>query len=457
MTTNVLVIDDDESIREGCTQTLVEEGYRARAAHDGHTGLALAARESFDLVVLDLKMPRLDGFQVLERLRRDSPNTAVVVITGYGSIESAVQAVRNGAFDYLPKPFTPEVLANVVRRAVEHRRLVMESQCLRSAVREHLGHSALVGKSPAMAELDRLVRKVAPTDATVLLVGETGVGKELVARTLHQHSDRRDGPFVAVDCASLVEGLFESEMFGHARGAYTGATETTIGKFEQAQGGTLFLDEIGNVSRNAQAKLLRAIQEREVVKVGSAKRVRVDVRIVAATNNDLLQDIRRGTFRQDLFFRLSVVPIRVPPLRDRGTDIELLAEHFLRRHRARRNPRVARFSEAALLALRAYDWPGNVRELENTVERALVMSEGESIDAQDLFFYGTPLMPAPAEDAPVIGEGDPGTLAQAERREIERVLHACDWQQTRAAAQLGISRKTLREKIRRYEIARPEV
>lgn len=449
---NVLVIDDDESIREGCTQALTEEGYRARSAGDGESGLAWVSRESFDLVVLDLKMPRLDGMQVLERLRSESPNTAVVIITGYGSIESAVRAVRNGAFDYLAKPFTPEVLTEVVRRAVEHQRALMQRQCLRTAVRDGVGNRVLVGKSAAMQDVERLVQRVAPTDATVLLVGETGVGKELVARAIHQNSERRDGPFVAVDCASLVEGLFESEMFGHTRGAYTGATETTTGKFELAHGGTLFLDEVGNISRDGQAKLLRAIQEREVSRVGSNRRVRVDVRIVAATNNDLLRDIREGRFRQDLFFRLSVVPIQVPPLRERGGDIVLLAEHFLRRHRSRRNPRVVAFTDAALVALNGYRWPGNVRELENAVERALVMARGDHIDANDLLFFGSSLAPSEA----CVDEGIEGTgiLARAERREIERVLRSCGWQQTRAAALLGISRKTLREKIRRYGLER---
>ncbi len=447
---NIIVIDDDASLREGCMQTLAEDGHRVQTAADGVIGLQMAAQESFDVVVLDLKMPKLDGMQVLFKLKEESPHTAVVVMTGYATVETAVEAMRRGACDYIAKPFTPDLLSTVVRRAVDNKRLALENLGLKTALREHAGRRVLVGQSPPMQKLAAVVAKVAPTDATVLLVGETGVGKEVVARTIHQQSDRADMPFITVDCAALVESLFESEMFGHVRGAYTGAIETTIGKFELANGGTLFLDEIGNVSPNGQVKLLRAIQEREITKVGSTRRTRVDVRIIAATNNDLLQDIRDGSFREDLFFRLSVVPIRVPALRDRADDIALLANHFLQRHRAKRNPQVQGFSADAMQMLRTYAWPGNVRELENTVERALVMAEGNSIDADDLFFYG----PVRTSEPPAL-ESDSGGLAAAERREIEKALQATGWQMTRAAEELGINRKTLREKIRRHGIQRP--
>lgn len=447
---NIIVIDDDPSLREGCLQTLAEDGYRVQTAPDGVVGLQMASQESFDVAVLDLKMPKLDGMQVLFKLREESPHTAVVVMTGYATVETAVEAMRRGATDYIAKPFTPDLLSAVVRRAVDHKRLALENLGLKTALRDHMGRRMLVGQSAPMQKLAAVVAKVAPTDATVLLVGETGVGKELVARTIHQQSDRADMPFITVDCAALVENLFESEMFGHVRGAYTGAVETTIGKFELANGGTLFLDEIGNVSPNGQVKLLRAIQEREIMKVGSSRRIRVDVRILAATNNDLLQDIREGSFREDLFFRLSVVPIRVPALRDRGDDIALLANHFLQRHRPKRNPQVQGFSDAAMRMLLSYGWPGNVRELENTVERALVMAEGTTINADDLFFYG----PVRASEPSLAPES--GGLAAAERREIEKALQTTGWQMGRAAEELGINRKTLREKIRRHGIQRPD-
>ena len=445
---NILVIDDDESIRLGCAQALTQEGYRVQPAEDGATGLRLAAEESFDLVLLDLKMPGISGIQILEKLKEDSPDTVVVVITGYATIESAVEAMRKGAYDYLPKPFTPEMLSTTVKRAMDHRQLAMENMCLRMALREKLGPDNLIGNSPAMVEVAQLIRRVAPTDATVLIVGETGSGKELVARAVHRWSHRRDKPFVAVDCAALVESLVESELFGHVRGAFTGATETTVGKFEVANKGTVFFDEIGNVSAEIQAKLLRAIQEREIIKVGSSRRIQIDVRIIAATNNDLLSDVQSGAFREDLFYRLSVVPIRLPPLRERRQDIRLLAESFLKRVRARCNRDVTGFSEEAMSALETYDWPGNVRELENSVERAVVMAESRVIQPDDLFFYGA-VHPVPADHP------KEGRLSQVESQEILGALSQFNWQMAKVADYLGINRKTLREKIRKYGIARP--
>jgi len=445
---NILVIDDDESIRLGCAQALTQEGYRVQPAEDGATGLRLAAEESFDLVLLDLKMPGISGIQVLEKLKEDSPDTVVVVITGYATIESAVEAMRKGAYDYLPKPFTPEMLSTTVKRAMDHRQLAMENMCLRMALREKLGPDNLIGNSPAMVEVAQLIRRVAPTDATVLIVGETGSGKELVARALHRWSHRREKPFVAVDCAALVESLVESELFGHVRGAFTGATETTVGKFEVANKGTVFFDEIGNVSAEIQAKLLRAIQEREIMKVGSSRRIQIDVRIIAATNNDLLSDVQSGAFREDLFYRLSVVPIRLPPLRERRQDIRLLAESFLKGVRTRCNRDVTGFSEEAMRALETYDWPGNVRELENSVERAVVMAESRVIQPDDLFFYGA-VHPVPADHP------KEGRLSQVENQEILGALNQFNWQMAKVADYLGINRKTLREKIRKYGISRP--
>jgi DNA-binding NtrC family response regulator len=333
-------------------------------------------------------MPKLGGMQVLEKLKEDNPDATVLLISGYATIESAVEGMRKGAWDFLPKPFTPEVLLNMVARALERKRLALENAYLRLALKEKTESDLLIGDSPIMGELNRLLLKVAPTDATVLLVGETGVGKELVARTLHRLSYRRDRPFVTVDCAALVETLFESELFGHVRGAYTGAVETTVGKLELAHTGTIFFDEVGNIPPELQVKLLRVIQEREFMKVGSSRKTKVDVRILAATNNDLLQDIRNGEFREDLFFRLSVIPISLPPLRERVDDIRPLARHFLDKFRARRKRDVTGFSEDALRALEAYPWPGNVRELENSIERALVLADGPAIEASDLSFYG---------------------------------------------------------------------
>jgi DNA-binding NtrC family response regulator len=459
---NILVIDDDESIRLGCGQVLEQEGYHVKLAADGPAGLRLAQEESFDVVLLDLRMPKLGGMQVLEKLKEDNPDATVLLISGYATIESAVEGMRKGAWDFLPKPFTPEVLLNMVARALERKRLALENAYLRLALKEKTESDLLIGDSPIMGELNRLLLKVAPTDATVLLVGETGVGKELVARTLHRLSYRRERPFVTVDCAALVETLFESELFGHVRGAYTGAVETTVGKLELAHTGTLFFDEVGNIPPELQVKLLRVIQEREFMKVGSSRKTKVDVRILAATNNDLLQDIRNGEFREDLFFRLSVIPISLPPLRERVGDIRPLAHHFLDKFRVRRKRDVTGFSEDALRALEAYPWPGNVRELENSIERALVLADGPAIEASDLSFYGAtrPLLqatpqplelPAPPQPGEASGLGQ---LALMEKREIAAALQRFDGQMARAATYLGINRKTLREKLRRYGLGR---
>jgi DNA-binding NtrC family response regulator len=447
---NVLIVDDEESMRAGCLQALSDEGYRVQAAPNGVAGLALVQEESFDVVLLDVRMPGLDGMEVLKRLRTESPSTVVVVMTGYASVDSAVEAMREGAYDYLSKPFTPEILLSAVRRAMESKRLAMENLCLRLALKQRSGSDVVVGESPAMQNVNRLIARVAPTDATVLILGETGVGKEVVARRIHRESPRHDKPFISVDGATLVESLFESELFGHVRGAFTGAIETTVGKLELAHGGTLFLDEIGNITPDVQAKLLRFIQEREFCKVGGTRRIKVDVRIIAATNTDLLKAMRVGQFREDLFYRLSVVPIEIPPLRERRDDIRSLAQHFLRRFAPKRNPAVTGFSEEALRLLERHDWPGNVRELENTVERTLVLAEGPVIEVDDFTFFGagaSPLSHAPDGD----GEAPPGGhLAEVEKREIDAALQRFEWQLGKAAEYLGINRKTLREKIKRF-------
>jgi DNA-binding NtrC family response regulator len=458
---NILIVDDEESLRLGCTQALEQDGYRARAVGSGKDALELFREEAFDAAIVDLRMPGLGGLELLERVHREDPDLQVVVITGYATIESAVEAMRLGAYDYLPKPFTPEMLCAVVRRAVERRRLTMENIALKQALKERAGADAMVGVSEPMQAVMRLIHKAAPSDATVLIIGATGSGKELVARAVHEHSPRRERPFVAVDCGALVEGLFESELFGHVRGAYTGAVDTTVGKFELASGGTLFFDEIGNLGLEMQVKLLRVLQEREITKVGGTQRIKVDVRIVAATNSDLAAEVRAGEFREDLFYRLSVVPIHLPPLRERRDDIIPLAEHFLRKYGTRRNRSVRGFSPEALRALERHHWPGNVRELENTVERALVMSDSTLIRAEDLFFYGAsssgdpPPTAATPASLPAPGTSELGRLAESERREIALALERFDWQMARAAEFLGINRKTLREKIRRYGLAQP--
>jgi DNA-binding NtrC family response regulator len=445
---SVLVIDDDESIRLGCVESLKQEGFVVRSANNGKAGLELAREEAFDVAIVDLKMPGIGGMTVLERLRQDAPDTQVIMITGYATIESAVVAIRMGAYDYLPKPFSVDMLNAVVKRAIERRRLAFDNEALRLALRQSVGEGAMIGDSEVMQEVARLIRRVAPTDATVLIFGKTGVGKEIAARAIHDGSPRRDRLFVPVDCGALVEGLFENELFGHVRGAYSGAVEASTGKFELANGGTIFLDEISNISLEMQAKLLRVIQEREVTKVGGTQRVKIDVRIVAATNNDLIEEMRAGRFREDLFYRLSVVPIHLPPLCERRGDIVPLALHFLQKHGSRRNRSISVFSDEALAMLEQYNWPGNVRELENAVERALVMADPPRIDPGDLMFYGSARAGTDTND-----KGGEGHLVEVEKREIRSALERFDGQINRTADFLGINRKTLREKMKRYGLA----
>jgi DNA-binding NtrC family response regulator len=309
----VLVIDDEESLRIACTQTLELSGYSISSTPSGEEGVELARRESFQVVLLDLRMPGKSGMEVLKELRQDSPNAMVIVITGYATIESAVHAIKHGAFDYLPKPFTPEALTTIVTRAAAAARRTLESECIGQEIERRMPAEVIVGRSESMKQVMRLIRKAAPTDSTVLITGETGVGKEIVARSVHRLSRRSDRPFITVDCGTMVETLFESELFGHVKGAFSGAFENTIGKIELADAGTLFLDEIANITVNMQARLLRAVQEREISRVGSTSKKRVDVRIIAATNRDLQQEVEEGRFREDLYYRLNVIHIPVPP------------------------------------------------------------------------------------------------------------------------------------------------
>lgn len=444
---NILVIDDEETMRDSCRQTLSRDGHRVETAEDGSKGLALLKAESFDLVILDLKMPGLGGMKVLKRIKEDDTDTVVIVITGYATIESAVEAMKSGAYDFIPKPFTPDSLRAIVKRALEKRKLVLENVLLRSELKASLGPEVIVGQSESMKKVEELVQKVGPTDTTVLISGESGTGKELVARAIHRCSSRKDKPFVAVDCGSLVENLFESELFGHVKGSFTGATATKYGRFELANGGTLFFDEIGNIGINIQTKLLRVIQEREITKVGSSQVIKVDVRIVAATNMDLQKCIKDGTFREDLFYRLSVVPISLPPLRQRKDDIPFLANYFLKKYNKKRKKNITAISNRAMKALLEYDWPGNVRELENAIERAVVLAEDEVVRSSDLLYYGLSV-----EEPVKTDSGTSQRLVDVEKEHIARTLKMFDGHKGKTAERLGIDRKTLRLKLKKYGI-----
>ena len=446
---NILVIDDEESMRAGCVQTLAEEGHRVQAVENGHLGLEMINKESFDVIVLDLKMPGMPGMEVLRRIKANDPASIIIIITGHGTIDVAVQAMRQGAYDFITKPFTPEALASVVKRATDSRRRFLEDACADLVLGEKPGVDMIIGRSPAIMKLTRIVRQVAPTDSTVLIHGETGVGKELIARAIHNLSRRHDEHFVVVDCGSLVETLFESEMFGHAKGSFTGAIDTTQGNFELANGGTIFLDEIANITINMQSRLLRVIQEREISKVGSLERIKVDARIISATNRDLAKEIQEGRFREDLFYRLNVVPIHLPPLRERREDIPILANYFLNRLSESQDGKMLRISAEAMQFLEHYDWPGNVRELKNTIEYALVTCKGDVIGLDDLSADGSSLQTDTADAT----SSENGALAKSERREIIKVLKQFDGHKIKTAEYLGINRKTLREKMRKYGIS----
>jgi DNA-binding NtrC family response regulator len=444
----VLIVDDDEAILDSCRLVLNKEGYTVKIAKNGIEGLRLFNKEFFHLVFLDLKMPDMDGMEVLSKINEESPETPVVIITGFGTIESAVEAIKVGAFHYMSKPFSPHELRIITKKALGNRKLLLENIYLRKELESKIEFDMVVGESKAMEKVLDLVKQVSASDSTVLITGESGTGKEMLAREIHNHSPRNNGPFVVVDCGALVETLFESELFGHTRGSFTGAHETKHGRFEVANGGTIFLDEISNIGLNIQAKLLRAIQEREVTRVGSSKPIKIDVRIIAATNVDLSLAVKEGKFREDLFYRLSVVPVHLPPLRQRKEDIPLLVDHFLMKYNKRAKKEVNSINHHVLKALMEYDWPGNIRELENTIERAVVLSKNDEIELEDLVYHGI----SSGSSFLITVGGKYRSLEEIEKEYIRAALRAHHWNRSRTANILGIDRKTLLNKIKKFEI-----
>ena len=456
----ILVVDDEEIVCLSCQRILAEEGYEVQTRLSGPEGLQLLAEEPFDLAIVDLKMPRMDGMEVLQAIKRDFPHIPVIMITGYATVESAVEAMKSGAFDYLPKPFTPDEVAVVVKKALETRSMILENLYLRGEIQAKYRFENIIGNSKKMQEIYRLIAKVAPTNSTVLITGESGTGKELIARAIHYNSQRKDRPFVPVDCAVLSENLLESELFGHVKGSFTGAIVTKPGLFEVADGGSLFLDEIGNISLAMQSKLLRFIQEREFTPVGGTKLKKVDVRLIAATNKDLEEKIKEGTFREDLFYRLNIVPISLPPLREKEEDIPLLAIHFLKKYCQEMGKNPKTLSQAAMEMLMRYPWPGNVRELENIIERAVIMTEEETLLPKHL--------PLPLQERPEgITFSVPKTneeLRELKRHlrdkaieEVERlfVLDALtrnDWNVTRSSKDVGMLRPNFQALMRKRNI-----
>jgi len=447
---HILIVDDEESIRDSCRQVLTRAGFRVWEANDAVQGLQLIGEHPIDLVLLDLKLPRLNGMDALPRFKEKKPDIFVIVITGYATIESAVEAMKKGAFDYLAKPFTPQELMVMVEKAFQNKNKPEIKED--NFPEDFSDFDMVVGPSPAMKRVLEIVRRVSPTDSTILITGESGTGKELLAREIHKHSPRHHAPFVVVDCGALVETLFESELFGHVKGSFTGAYATKHGRFEVANGGTIFLDEISNISLNIQAKLLRVIQEREITRVGSSQPIKVDVRIIAATNQDLASCVRQGTFREDLFYRLSVVPIHLPPLRHRQEDIPFLLEHFLQKYCQKAKKKIKSIPPQVRTALLKYEWPGNIRELENTIERAVVLARGEELNMADLIYHGLGSKYSPFS----CQEGIFKPLEEIEKEYIKVVLEAQEGNKTRTAKILGIDRKTLLAKIKKFDLEEKE-
>jgi DNA-binding NtrC family response regulator len=440
----VLVVDDEKPQREILQMILEAEGYEAATAGNGRQALERARGQAFDVVLTDLKMPDVSGIDLLTELMAVPPGPCVILMTAHGTIDSAVDAMRKGAFDYLTKPLEKDELLLVLGRAMERTALVRENRMLQEQLREKFRVENMVGSHGAMHDVFRIVHKVAASSSTVLIYGESGTGKELVARALHHQGDRRHKPFFAVNVAALPESILEAELFGYEKGAFTGAEARKVGLFEQASGSTLFLDEVGDLKRDLQVKLLRTLQEREILRVGGTERVRVDVRIVAATNQDLEREVREGRFREDLYYRLNVIPIVLPPLRERRTDIPLLVEHFVAKYGGDRRRGV---SPQALEALVAYDWPGNVRELESAIERALLLGEQDLIVPEDLPAAVQARVSAPrgAMDLDIPEGGI--DLEALEQTLLLKALEKAGGNVSRAARLLGLSRRTLQYRM----------
>ena len=460
----ILVVDDEEIILLSCNRVLTEEGYEIQTRLSGKEALELLAEELFDLAIVDLKMPGMDGIELLRAIKRDYPHISVIMITGYSTIESAVEAMKAGAVDYLPKPFTPDQVTLVVKKALDARNLMLENLYLRNELQAKYRFENIIGSSRKMQEIYRLIAKVAPTHSTVLITGESGTGKELIARAVHFNSLRKDRSFVPVDCAVLSENLLESELFGHVKGSFTGAIVTKPGLFEVADGGTLFLDEIGNISLTTQSKLLRVIQEREFTPVGGTKLKKVDVRILAATNKDLPEKIKEGTFREDLFYRLNIVPIHLPPLRERPEDIPLLAQHFLEKYCRELGKKLKALSPAAVELLVRHSWPGNVRELENTMERVAVMTDEEVILPKH---FPLPLQENPEGicfEVPKTSDELRETKKHLRDKAVEDIeklfvlaaLARNDWNVTRSAKDVGMLRPNFQALMRKHNIKSSE-
>ena len=456
----ILVVDDEMIVCESCKRILEEEGYEVETALSGKEAFDKMKVSPFDIVITDLKMPGIDGMEVLKTFRKEYPDLIIIMITGFSTVETAVEAMKLGAFDYIPKPFTPDEVSIVVKKAIEKKSLMAENIYLRQELQEKYGFHNIVGKSKKMQEIYRVIAKVATTDSTVLIYGQSGTGKELIARAIHFNSPRREKQFVPVDCAVLSENLLESELFGHVRGSFTGAVTTKPGLFEVADGGTVFLDEVGNISLSIQAKLLRVLQEREFTPVGGTKAKKVDIRLIAATNKDLEKMIKEETFREDLYYRLNIVPIYLPALRERPEDIPLLAVHFLKKYAEEMGKAIKGFTPEAMEKLMRYSWQGNVRELENVIERTVVMIDDEMVRVEHLILPGQQEKEILENQIPMTSDELKEIKKQVREKaveEIERafVLNALErhqWNVTKASEEVGMLRPNFQALMRKYNL-----
>jgi len=452
MRATLLVVDDETNIREGLAQLFSMEGYEVRTAKDGIEAKTIVDRDDIDVVITDFKMGRMSGLDLLQYIVSTHPGIPVIILTAHGSVDKAVEAMRQGAFDFIAKPPNTDHLINLVHRALETRELYRTNIELKAEVESQRARSYIIGQAPSIKRIFDLIRKVAPTRASVLITGESGVGKELVADAIHNLSPRKDMPFIKVHCAALAESLLESELFGHEKGAFTGAAARKRGRFEMADGGTLFLDEIGEINQNVQIKILRVLQDRKFERVGGEETLEVDVRLIAATNRDLKKEITEGRFREDLYYRLNVVNIHVPPLRERREDIPLLAMAFLKEFAEENGKQIEGFDPKARQALYSYDWPGNVRELRNCVESAVVMASGKLVVLDDL-----PPGPRSSAETRVISIPAFSSMEDAERILIAETLALAGGNKSKAAEILKIGRKTLYQKIEQYGIVTQDI
>ena len=440
----ILVVDDEPMVCLALTNWLEEENYFARAVQDGPQAIEAVRDENWDIILLDLRMPGMDGMEVLKQVKEIAAQTVVIMMTAYASIPGAVQAMKEGAYDYIVKPLDVDQLNLMLKRIVEHQQLITENILLRKRLTEQYEFEDIIGRSEAMQEVFEMIKAVTDTNATVLITGETGTGKELVARAIHSNSSQRYGPFVATSCGALPETLLESELFGYDKGAFTGADRSKKGRFELAHGGTLFLDEVGDISIKTQIKLLRVLQEKSFRRLGGTEPIKVDVRLISATNRDLVAAIEDGSFRSDLYYRLNVVTIQLPPLRERKDDVPLLAAHFINKYNVEFNKKFDRVDRKAMDFMMDYHWPGNVRELENVIERAIVIDQGPEVKVDHLPFCN--IEPIPSEA--------PQSLQEVERLHIEKMLQKNDWNIAKTARLLNIDRSTLHKKIKKFGLER---